>query len=126
MPVIELLLDTGWLPVEASENRDAIGRAVTSMLSAMAETHAADPENSMSTRGQTAARLRDLLDAVRKASGKRSKHYSGRIRQEGALLELISFVFSNLRLNGKKPGFSLRSPFDLMVNRPDHASWLGD
>jgi hypothetical protein len=40
--------------------------------------------------------------------------------------ELIAFVFSNLRLRGKKLEFSLRSPFDLMVNRADHASWLGD
>jgi site-specific DNA recombinase len=31
--------------------------------------------------------------------------------------ELIAFVFSNLRLRGKKLDFSLRSPFDLMVNR---------
>jgi DNA invertase Pin-like site-specific DNA recombinase len=40
--------------------------------------------------------------------------------------ELIAFVFSNLRLKGKKLEFSLRSPFDLMVNRRDHTSWLGD
>jgi len=41
--------------------------------------------------------------------------------------QLLGLVFSNLRLNGKKPEFSLRSPFDLMVNRPDdYASWLGD
>ena len=39
--------------------------------------------------------------------------------------ELIAFVFSNLRLKGKKLEFSLRSPFDLMVNRRDHSSWLG-
>jgi hypothetical protein len=38
--------------------------------------------------------------------------------------ELLAFVFSNLRLRGKKLEFSLRSPFDLMVNRSDHASWL--
>ncbi len=40
--------------------------------------------------------------------------------------QLIAFVFSNLHLRGKKLEFSLRSPFDLMVDRPDHASWLGD
>jgi site-specific DNA recombinase len=40
--------------------------------------------------------------------------------------ELIAFVFSNLQLSGKKLDFSLRSPFDLMVNRADHSSWLGD
>ncbi len=40
--------------------------------------------------------------------------------------ELIAFVFSNLRLRGKKLEFSLRSPFDLMVNRKDHSSWLGN
>ena len=38
--------------------------------------------------------------------------------------ELIAFVFSNLRLKGKKLEFSLRSPFDLMVNRRDYSSWL--
>ena len=36
----------------------------------------------------------------------------------------IAFVFSNLKLRGKKLEFSLRSPFDLMVNRQDHPSWL--
>ena len=39
--------------------------------------------------------------------------------------ELLAFVFSNLRLRGKKLEFSLRSPFDLMTNRTDHTSWLG-
>ena len=38
--------------------------------------------------------------------------------------QLIAFVFSNLHLRGKKLEFALRSPFDLMVNRPDYASWL--
>jgi hypothetical protein len=38
--------------------------------------------------------------------------------------ELLAFVFSNLRLRGKTLEFSLRSPFDLMVNRVDHSSWL--
>ena len=40
--------------------------------------------------------------------------------------ELVAFVFSNLRLRGKKLEFSLRSPFDLMVDRRSYASWLGD
>lgn len=40
--------------------------------------------------------------------------------------ELIAFVFSNLRLRGKKLEFSLRSPFDLMVDRRSYESWLGD
>ena len=31
--------------------------------------------------------------------------------------QLIAFVFSNLQLRGKKLEFSLRSPFDLMVDR---------
>ena len=39
--------------------------------------------------------------------------------------QLIAFVFSNLKLKGKKLEFSLRSPFDLMVNRRTYASWLG-
>ena len=38
--------------------------------------------------------------------------------------QLLAFVFSNLRLRGKKLEFSLRSPFDLMVDRADHSSWL--
>ena len=38
--------------------------------------------------------------------------------------QLIAFVFSNLRLKGKNLEYSLRSPFDLMVNRPSYASWL--
>jgi len=40
--------------------------------------------------------------------------------------KLVSLVFSNLRLSGKKLEYSMRSLFDLMVNRPNHASWLGD
>lgn len=40
--------------------------------------------------------------------------------------QLTAFVFSNLKLKGKKLEFSLRSPFDLMVNRRTYASWLGD
>src|ERR1700716_120345 len=39
--------------------------------------------------------------------------------------ELLAFVFSNLRLRGKKLEFSLRSPFDLMVDRRSYSSWLG-
>ena len=39
--------------------------------------------------------------------------------------QLIAFVFSNLRLRGKKLEYSLRSPFDLMVNRADYPEWLG-
>jgi DNA invertase Pin-like site-specific DNA recombinase len=35
--------------------------------------------------------------------------------------QLVAFVFSNLQLRGKKLEFSLRSPFDLMVNRRDHS-----
>jgi site-specific DNA recombinase len=40
--------------------------------------------------------------------------------------QLLAFVFSNLRLRGKKLEFSLRSPFDLMVDRRSYPSWLGD
>jgi site-specific DNA recombinase len=39
--------------------------------------------------------------------------------------QLLAFVFSNLWLKGKKLEFSLRSPFDLMVNRTSYSSWLG-
>jgi hypothetical protein len=38
--------------------------------------------------------------------------------------QLLAFVFSNLRLKGKKLEYSLRSPFDLMVNRPSYSNWL--
>jgi hypothetical protein len=38
--------------------------------------------------------------------------------------QLVVFVFSNLRLRGKKLEVSLRSPFDLMVNRASYSSWL--
>jgi site-specific DNA recombinase len=40
--------------------------------------------------------------------------------------QLLAFVFSNLRLRGKKLEFSLRSPFDLMVDRRSYSSWLED
>lgn len=40
--------------------------------------------------------------------------------------ELIAFVFSNLQLRGKKLEYSMRSPFDLMVNRATYEGWLGD
>ena len=40
--------------------------------------------------------------------------------------QLIAFVFSNLQLRGKKLEYSMRSPFDLMVNRATYTSWLGD
>jgi hypothetical protein len=39
--------------------------------------------------------------------------------------ELIAFVFSSLRLRGEKLELSLRSPFDLMVDRRSCSSWLG-
>jgi hypothetical protein len=39
---------------------------------------------------------------------------------------LINFVFSNLKLRGRKLEYSLRSPFDLMVDRQGYAGWLGD
>jgi hypothetical protein len=38
--------------------------------------------------------------------------------------QLLVFVFSNLRLRGKKLEVSLRSPFDLMVSRASYSSWL--
>lgn len=39
---------------------------------------------------------------------------------------LAALVFSNLKLNGKKLEYSMRSPFDLMVNRATYPEWLGD
>lgn len=38
--------------------------------------------------------------------------------------ELINFVFSNLSLRGTKLEYTLRQPFDMMVNLTDRASWL--
>ena len=40
--------------------------------------------------------------------------------------QLIALVFSNLKLRGKSFEYSMRSPFDLMVNRPTYTSWLGN
>ena len=40
--------------------------------------------------------------------------------------QLLAFVFSNLRLRGKKLEYSMRSPFHLMANQHGHAGWLGD
>ena len=39
--------------------------------------------------------------------------------------QLLAFVFSNLQLRGKKLEFSMRSHFDLTVNRASYSSWLG-
>ncbi|MDC0857451.1 hypothetical protein OAP83_01910 [Rickettsiales bacterium] len=38
--------------------------------------------------------------------------------------ELIAFVFSNLSLRGVELEYTLRKPFDMMVNLTDRASWL--
>ena len=38
--------------------------------------------------------------------------------------QLIAFVFSKPAAQGKKARVSLRSPFDLMVNRASYSSWL--
>ena len=46
-----------------------------------------------------------------------------KIDQKG---QLLAFVFSNLRLRGKKLEYSMRSPFHLMANQRGHADWLGD
>lgn len=39
--------------------------------------------------------------------------------------QLLAFAFSNLKLEGKKLVYSMRSPFDLMLNRTTHSAWLG-
>lgn len=38
--------------------------------------------------------------------------------------ELIGFVFSNLSLRGKELEYTLRQPFNMMVNLHDRAEWL--
>ena len=38
--------------------------------------------------------------------------------------KLVGLVFSNLRVKGKKLDYTMRSLFDLMVNRPNRSSWL--
>jgi site-specific DNA recombinase len=38
--------------------------------------------------------------------------------------ELIAFVFSNLSLRGAKLEYTLRKPFDMMVNLANRSSWL--
>ncbi len=40
--------------------------------------------------------------------------------------KLISFVFSNLELKGTTLQYSLKKPFDLMVNCSTYQEWLGD
>jgi len=40
--------------------------------------------------------------------------------------KLISFVFSNLELKGATLQYSLKKPFDLMVNCSTYREWLGD
>jgi len=39
----------------------------------------------------------------------------------GQKRDLIAFVFSNLRLRGRKLEFTIRSPFDLMIGKADFA-----
>jgi site-specific DNA recombinase len=38
--------------------------------------------------------------------------------------QLLAFVFSNLRLRGKKLEYTMRSPFQLMANQRGHTAWL--
>jgi hypothetical protein len=38
--------------------------------------------------------------------------------------QLINFMFSNLKLEGVKLQYSLRSPFHLMVNPQSYEEWL--
>jgi hypothetical protein len=66
------------------------------------------------------ATLEALISVASRAAGlfERSKAEQKR--------KLLSLVFSSLRLNAKKLDYTMRSPFDLMVKRPNHASWLGD
>ena len=40
--------------------------------------------------------------------------------------ELINFVFSNLSLRGAELEYTLRQPFNMMVNLTDRASWLSE
>jgi len=40
--------------------------------------------------------------------------------------KLISYVFSNLELKGVTLQYSLKKPFDLMVNCSTYQEWLGD
>ena len=39
--------------------------------------------------------------------------------------QLINFMFSNLRINGKKLMFDLKKPFNLMANFNRYPEWLG-
>ncbi len=39
--------------------------------------------------------------------------------------QLINFMFSNLRINGKKLMFDLKQPFNLVVDLGGHPEWLG-
>ena len=65
-------------------------------------------KNAVITAFQLASRLHDIF-LVSKNCEKR---------------EIINFVFSNISLRGDKLGYTLRKPFDLMVNLGERATWL--
>jgi len=39
--------------------------------------------------------------------------------------QLINFLLSNLQLRGKKLEYTLKKPFDVLVNLDDRSNWLG-
>ena len=61
--------------------------------------------------GEYRATLESLISLASRAAELFERSKTDQKRQ------LIAFVFSNLQLRGKKLEFSLRSPFDLMVDR---------
>jgi hypothetical protein len=65
-------------------------------------------KNAVITAFQLASRLHDIF-LVSKNCEKR---------------EIINFVFSNLKLNGENLVFTLKKPFDLMVNLSQQPTWL--
>jgi hypothetical protein len=64
-------------------------------------------------------RLESLISVASRAADIFERSKTDKKRQ------LIAFMFSNLRLRGKKLEFALRSPFYLMVGPTDYQEWLG-
>ena len=72
--------------------------------------------------GQARDEFRTTLESLISLASRAAEIFEGSKTERKR--QLIAFVFSNLKLKGKKLEFSLRSPFDLMVNRRSYASWL--
>jgi site-specific DNA recombinase len=67
--------------------------------------------------------FRETMEAVLNIAGEALETFeSSNAAQKRALM---GFVFSNLKLKGKKLEYSMRSPFDLMAGKRGFSEWLG-